>query len=122
MASPKIKDLIISINDFLDSTDRNRWIYSGSFEIYVRKTHHLVRGEVVPCFDIATINERNCKRRGKGFFTNLLQNIETEIPSEFYIYVENVMNPRLGTFLLRRGYEPTGTNEYLTSFYLPKTQ
>lgn len=84
--------------------DTRMWVTAPGFEsLYVRRSVRIdpdTRDRVV-ALDIANMTART--PRG-GAFTKLLDSLEKEHP-ELSIYVESVLHPRVGEFLLRRGFK-----------------
>jgi hypothetical protein len=79
---------------------RAKWIWIDDSNIYFRRSRKLINGVVYRCIDVANI-EQNEKARNKGTLTNLMLHLEEKGEN---IYVENVCNPLLDTFLLKRGF------------------
>lgn len=67
--------------------------YGRHLSIYLRKR---------PMITIANISMDQEKFMGRGIFTQFLEEIEPFTD----VHVENVINPRLHGYLMRRGYRP----------------
>jgi len=92
-----------AINTFLVSTHRSHWLEIGPMLVYVRKGTHLISAGLVKTFDVANISV-NEEERGKGWFTALLDVLEARWNGHHVIYVEQILEPRLYSFLENRGY------------------
>lgn len=91
------------LTKFLKQTIQNRmWIGDGTLNVYVRKGHHVLGGEMLETLDIANIE---AEPKGKGRFTTFLQFAEnTAKPLKLTILVEAILEPRLIPFLRKKGY------------------
>jgi hypothetical protein len=85
--------------DFVNGQKRNAWLSDKKIQVYVRKSHRLINGMLVKTFDIANVTAHP---KGQGHFTEFLAMAET---LGFPVYVESVLNKRLESFLIRKGYE-----------------
>lgn len=89
-----------SFEQFVNQRVRNLWIKEPGIQIYVRKSLTKERGD----FELANMN---ADRPGKGALTNFLDKYE----GQYQFFVENIQEPRLEAYLLRRGYERVGDLE-----------
>ena len=88
-----------TFSSFLMSAVPNAWVQAhecSTLMLYVRRSHHTHMG------DIQIANMTNTKP-GKGELTKFLDTWEPHVK----FYFENVINPRLGKFLEKRGYKIT---------------
>ncbi len=85
---------------FFEWKGKRTWLLAGPMEFYVRKAHHVIDDKMVKTFDIANVNIDK-SHRGHGIFTMLLEEVEA---LGMNVYVEQIINPRLFTFLEKRGY------------------
>ena len=104
---------------FFANQVRNYHIKSedGLITIYVRAGRRFLNGQMLKCFDIASITTKERQQR-KGLFTGWLNDAEQKIAAMDFdaIYVENVLTPEFCEFWRRRGY--TELNDgYNSSFY-----
>ena len=80
------------VQRFYDQPMGSVWVrYQRVLAMYVRKR---------PCFTLANISITSERRMGKGILTGFLDAVEPNYELKF----ENVLNPRLADYLLRRGY------------------
>lgn len=93
------------ITSFLALPMGNKWIESDDrISMYLRRTRHHIDNETVECIDIANIAVSE-EYQGQGIFTGYLLAIEALAQvHNLTVYIENIHNPRLGAFLLKRGY------------------
>ena len=81
---------------------RNEWlVWETHTEVYLRKTKRFIEGKVVPAIDIANISTAS-EFRGRGRFWRLIFFLQYHFPTH-YLYIENVLNPRLHQSLLLYG-------------------
>lgn len=98
-------DLIIKVNDFLESHKRNEWLFFKWGKIYIRKS---VRSLNFPCqgltkcLDIATI-EVYPEYQNKGICKNLIKAIHDMNPYEA-TFIEEVSNDFLKCHLNKNEY------------------
>ena len=85
--------------DFVNGQKRNAWLSDEKIEVYVRKATRLIHGEYIKTFDIASVTAHP---KGHGHFTEFLSMVEK---LGFPVYVESVLNRRLESFLVRKGYK-----------------
>lgn len=83
----------------------NGWVWYGKhLEVYTRVQLYILNDTDTPTrvLTLATLIIGDTAERGRGLFTEFLAYAEktTDLP----IVVENVLNPRLGSFLLRNGF------------------
>lgn len=62
----------------------------------------MINGEIYPSIDVANITV-NPKYKSRGVFKSLMDFIETEYRHRL-IYAENILEPRLVDFFVKRGY------------------
>ena len=97
----------------------NSWITMGDLRVYMRKGVHTLPPlrAVRNTFDIASV-EVTSDKRGNGIFTEFLKVAEDLARENGFdaVYVENLLNPRLASFLARRGYTQMGSQE-VPSFF-----
>lgn len=95
---------LTSVEKFLVEKQPNAWIDIGPHHVYVRRAKHLLLGAVVSTFDIATIDTPE-ELRGQGSFRRLIPALVKLLTGKFsYIYIENVLNPRLERALPGMGF------------------
>jgi predicted acetyltransferase len=82
----------------------------------VRKSFRLHNGEMLRCFDIATI-ELEDEFRGQGFFKLFIDRFHKTNRRE-NIFFESVLNPKLYVYLTKFGFIPTGDKESLNLILL----
>lgn len=91
----------MTLKEFFTTNQRNAWLNHPNFHsLYVRRSYRAVNSEVVPCFDIASIEALN---PGEGAFQRLLEEIE-----QFWegpIYVESIFNKDFEEHLLKIGFQ-----------------
>lgn len=82
---------------------RNSWVTEpGLDSLYVRYGSRYILTQYDNVLDIANITvEEN--RRGQGVFTNLVTRLRKDYP-DVHIYVESVLEIRLGRHLLKMGF------------------
>jgi hypothetical protein len=98
----------MNLETFLKSPQRNVWVVEKSIRVYVRKNRRFFDNNIHECLDIGTV-EVNKDKRGTGIFTKFLTKFENEARKQNkYVYVENVLEPRLMMFLARRKYRLGG--------------
>lgn len=87
----------------LDFEGRNAWLKYGPLEVYIRKSE--IPTELGRNLQIANVSvpERDQQH---GHFTRFLDHIESYAKENKWdsVYVENILNPVLERFLLKRGY------------------
>ena len=96
----------MNLNDFIQLTwPPNSWISENHITIYVRKSNRLIEGKMTECLDLATV-EVDEDERGKGIFTTFLHRFEQEAKKlNRVVFVENIMNPCLESYLVKKqGY------------------
>ena len=96
----------MNLSQFLSSKwPNNAWIKEKNIEVYVRKSVRVLGQNVYPCLEIGNVNV-NENHKGKGVFTAFLKRFEKEAEKlHRYVYVENLLEPRLINFLLKNGYK-----------------
>jgi len=98
----------MTLNQFIeDANVRNTWIQEADLDAYVRKSFRLLdaSSSARPCLDIGSI-EVDEPNRGKGIFTAFLERFEQVAKkANRAVYIESILNPRLKTFLLSKGYQ-----------------
>lgn len=91
-------NIIGSIELFMQSTDRNRWINEDGIQLYVRKSKRLVNNQMIDFLDIASIT---IKDKNKGKFQSLLKLLMGKYEN---IYVESILNPIMCHILDKYGF------------------
>lgn len=99
--------LVNDLKDFLQSTDRTRWIFHHKVHVYVRKsTRYLRMGSskavAYHCLDIANI-EVMPKYQRQGIFKKVLQTWINYNPCPV-VFIENVLNDDLYAWLVQQPY------------------
>lgn len=92
----------------VDGTHRYRsaWIEIGKVRCYFRCNHRSLPIGYTKTLDLANFNIEE-EERGKGYFTKWLGQIEAfAFGHNLTVFIENVINERLGPFFVRRGYTP----------------
>lgn len=80
------------------------WIRSGHLSAYVRVTRRRVNREIVETIDVASVEVPEA-HQGKGCFSRWLPKVEALAAKHGRIvFVESVLNDRLASFLVARGY------------------
>lgn len=100
-------DIEQQLVEFLESTERNRWLNSDKIKVYVRKGRHVLdrTGEIEHVLDIAAI-EVPLDAQKQGVFTRFLEFAKKVNPFAA-IYVENVLTPKFQQFFERNGWKKT---------------
>lgn len=104
------------INQFLNSTIRNTYLYNEYMTLYVRKSKRFIEGKWYDCFDIASV-EVIRQERGKGYFTSFLQTF-IELYPDKNIFVESILNPVLKDKLLQFDFKEQVINNYQLNMFL----
>jgi N-acetylglutamate synthase-like GNAT family acetyltransferase len=94
-----------SLSAFLAADRRNIWLHSDKMKVYVRKGKHSLDNKISDCLDIASIQVED-EFQGHGIFKSWLRYAE-DTATRFSIeavFVENILNPRLATYLSGIGY------------------
>lgn len=102
-------DIRKQLRNFLAAPYKRTWLYAKPIEFYVRKSRHFINGEFVQTFDLATINIADRTQRGKGYFTILVEEVES---LGLNVFVEQILEPRLFEFFSKRGYIKDGDNMF----------
>ena len=96
----------------------NQWYNFPLYHMvaYIRVTSRYINDEYIKTIDLSTV-EVSEAYMNKGFFTKFIQEIEylAKVYSRT-IYVESIINPILGDFLVRRGYHKL---EHQCMYYSP---
>ena len=107
----------MNLDQFLvDKNVRNIWIQEPHLDAYVRKSFRLLDASTTatPCLDIGSI-EVDEDKQGRGIFTAFLKRFEQAAKkANRAVYVESILNDRLLTFLLSRGYQLTPNSSDLS--------
>lgn len=101
--------LHIQLDAFLKKADAklalgrpsNEWVYGDYTSLYVRRTRRWINGGTVDTLDIANISVDE-EFHGMGVFSSLMKYLESR---DYNIYVESVLNDRLGSHLMNSGFE-----------------
>lgn len=86
-----------TFEEFAKGTARTSWIKEGTLEIYMRRNYFEGEGWAHIDFDLASVSN---SKPGNGDFKRFLDRWEPI----YTFFIENVSNPRLAAFLLKRGY------------------
>jgi GNAT superfamily N-acetyltransferase len=103
---------------------RNSLFESSSAQVYIRLSKRLIGDGLTPTLDIARVEVAE-EHRGAGVFKTLLSEAEQYClndPVVKTLYIENVMEPRLGDFFRRRNYVERRVGPdlcFYQSFYPP---
>lgn len=111
----------MSLDEFLESSFRNAWIRIGIFEIYARKSFRMIDGKKVYCLDLANIENREYRKRGQGYFRDLIKALaKTQRGTFGALYTESVINTRLAASLPSMGFSDAAGHEDTVSpsFYM----
>lgn len=104
----------LTLDEFMNSMQRYLYIEHPDFKtFYIRKGLRYIKGKKYACITIARIE---AKKKGKGAFTQLINEIRTKYPNHV-IYVESIFNIRFVAKLERLGFERDPADEGY-SFYL----
>jgi hypothetical protein len=80
---------------------RNSYVTEPGFKsLYVRWGYHTIKGRVLTCLDLASME---AEEPGKGALKALIAKLRKEHPA-VHLYVESVLNPLLPPGLLRLGF------------------
>ena len=113
-------ELIRSLVAFVRDGGKNAWLITECrplSEIYVRRglrPNYTERGSMIDTLDVANIQIAE-DVVGNGVFTKFLDAAEASGVEQ--VYVENVLEPRLESFLRRRGYELTHGTHYSPCYF-----
>lgn len=98
------------IDDFWAQPVRNVWTDVPPLRLYIRRSRRLLNDTFYDnVFDIAVI-EVEPEFRGQGYFCSFLEILEQKMKN---IFVESILEPRLFSFLQKRGYIISGQNAFL---------
>lgn len=86
-----------TFEEFAKGAARNSWIKEGTLEMYVRRNYFEGAEWAHIDFDLARLSN---ERPGNGDLKRFLDKWEPT----YTFFIENVSNPRLAAFLLKRGY------------------
>lgn len=92
------------LEDFINSTIRNEWIFSPGIRMYVRKSKRYYNGKFIDCLDLASVET---EEYGTGLFTYVFEQI-LEKYKDKNIFLESILNDRLYNFFLKYGFESFG--------------
>lgn len=99
---------------------RNEWLQVGKLTVYVRRAYH----NKMKTFDIANVFVNDERQRGKGIFTQFLEDLHPLLVKDGRfdaVYVESVQNPRFAIYLETNGFTRVGHSEFeydnMPSFY-----
>lgn len=98
----------MTFDEFMASGLRNHWLKedNGNLSVYVRRSRRTMTSEDgmyipdPPYFDAIDVASVVAQNRGTGSLTRFLDRIE----ATNHVFVENVFDDRLRSFLTRRGY------------------
>lgn len=110
-----------SIEEFLRSKDHNAWIDLDPVSAYVRKSLRCIELDMVPVFDLASFSVEE-QEQGKGHFKNFIIDLEKLLESTKYefLYLENVLNPILITYLPKIGFVTKDKNMTIAPCFYKK--
>ena len=92
----------MNLEEFISSKHiRNQWISEPHLRAYVRKSNRLIEGQVIRCFDLASI-EIDASEWNKGHLTRFLRRLKTE--QDMPIYVESILNPAVSHVCQKEGF------------------
>ena len=102
------------LTKFHEGVIGNQWLHSADMNVYVRRGYHTLPPlrAIRNAFDVANVEVIEL-RRGRGIFTEWLA-VAERLASEYgfdAVFVESVLNPRLGEFLIRQGYTKMGPDQ-----------
>jgi hypothetical protein len=112
----------MNIDDFLKSPIRNAWLeLEEPASLYLRKANRVIAGEKVKTLDLATVEVQE-EHQGKGVFKGLLKSLEKKVVSGDFdgLYVENILEPRLSSYLKSKGYALVGGDEIAPCLFKSK--
>lgn len=98
----------VGIAGFIQSEQRNQWVREGHASVYLRRSHRLVEGRMLPFLDLGSI-EVDEEERGKGELHRVLERM---IGTGMNIYVERILSPEVEHVCLKMGFT-YHTNEEL---------
>lgn len=93
--SSDVNDMLDQISNFINSANRNIWLYNDSMKVYVRKSKRYYNGSLSDFFDFASIvvyEENN------GFFTELIREFENRF-TDINIFIESVLTDRFANYI-----------------------
>ena len=74
--------------------------------VYLRVTKHYIRGLSMPCIDIANVSVEDEFQKQGNFSQFIAMMKMIALGTQRVLRVESVVNPFLGDWLLRHGFEP----------------
>jgi hypothetical protein len=111
----EINELLLDfIKESRDKFAYNQWLFTPEMKVYVRKAHHLIKGDVLCCLDIATIEIIPEKRRqglSKDLLRFALENNEYDA-----LYIENVQEKEIAQYFFKNNWGVCGV-DYCPCFY-----
>ena len=111
------KNYLKEIDQFIfkvSSIPESRWFWNSSKqEVYLRRTKKWINKDPLDFIVIANIQTRENDQK-KGYFSRFLDHLET---LDVNRYVENVFNPDLAKFLLKRGFVLENRMDVLDCYY-----
>lgn len=95
-----------ALESFLVSSQNNASLQKHGLKVYVRNGVRCIGDQMVTTLDIASV-ELIGRPLGKGIFTAWLGYAERQavLAGKYAVYVESILNDRLLTMLLARGYQ-----------------
>lgn len=119
-----MQTLIQQLEQFLQEAEERfvftKWLADDKMKVYVRKGRHILSpavGKAQITLDVASVDVLE-EFQGQGLFSEFLEKAHEMNPWEA-TYVENVLNPRLGAFLVRSGWM-VDTRTVPESYFMPK--
>lgn len=90
----------MTLQQFIQSTQRSAWVWHGTLEVYVRRDAHYVERTLTSFLTIANVVNR--AETGKGDFWRMIEAVErwATLP----LRIEQALNPRLAASLRARGW------------------
>lgn len=99
-----------TLQEFLDSKDKNCYLYRGPLTAYVRKSKRTWNGELIECFDIARVIVLEVSQK-KGHFTQLLGDILEA--TDRSVFVESIQTEYFYKHLQKIGFQMHGHNNLI---------
>jgi hypothetical protein len=92
----------MTFDEFMQSSWRNQYVEEpGFWSLYVRKSTRYIESHWIN--RVIDLSSFEVERKGQGVFTRFVERLKSEYP-EHTIYVECVVNPRLGPHLEKIGF------------------
>lgn len=104
------------IDEFLNSSIRNKYIGNNTLTIYVRKSKRRIGDDLIEFFDIANVSVDE-KFQGFHIFTSFLENFLHKYPST-NMFIECIHNPSVTHIAKKFGFKIKADNEFDINMYL----